>query len=130
MGEVISKQDGRLAWLDAIRGLTIVTIPIVHAALMLENAGFGTTKLLVFAVQFQTAGMALFFAVSGMNARRHIDGKWKTLWRERLAPIFWMLLVWGSVQWVTFGIFPNNDGAAVKIEWWRIPLGLVVPTSF
>ena len=99
--------EGRIAWLDLVRAISIVLVVLYHV-----GAGAGN---LLLPADSTTAGqrwaslnlmlapvrMPLFFMVSGMLAVRAVHRPWRAVVRPRLLDFAWPYLLWSALFAVT-----------------------------
>ncbi|UYY57055.1 acyltransferase family protein [Sphingomonas sp. S2-65] len=121
---------GRLHWADTAKGLIILIIVLSHGALFVEGAGYAQAWLRNAIGIFTPVGMPLFFLISGMFSRRHLDGGWGALWHGRLRAILWVLLIWVPIDWMLFALFPNFHDTAHGKYWWQLITAFILPSSY
>lgn len=100
----------RVEWVDAAKGAAIVLVVLVHSGqwatltqLVPEYWRIINLVLILFL-------MPLFFLASGLFAGSIITRSWPELWRTRLSPLVWALLVWTLVRFFYFLVVPNPTG--------------------
>lgn len=100
----------RVEWVDAAKGAAIVLVVLVHsgqwATLTNLVPEYWRTINLVLILFL----MPLFFLASGLFAGAIVDRTWRELWRTRLSPLVWALLVWTVLRFCYFLVVPNPTG--------------------
>lgn len=100
-------------WIDAGRGLAIVMVVLFHAANWLSVAGADVGAWIEANYVVSTLRMPLFFALSGLFARKWVSGPWRRLWDVKLRLYLWVFLVWtviGSFAFVA-GVRMKGEGS-------------------
>ncbi|WP_179950944.1 acyltransferase family protein [Xylanimonas oleitrophica] len=85
-------RPGRVAWIDAGRGVAILLVVLYHAARWLGSEPWEAVNAFV-----ATLRMPFFFVLSGLLATRVASMAWRELWRRRLSLYLWVFAVWEAV---------------------------------
>lgn len=87
----------RIAWIDTGRGIAIVLVVLFHTANWLGVPEWQAVNEVVASLR-----MPLFFALSGMFARKWVETPWADLWRTKLSLYMWVFVVWETIGSVAF----------------------------
>ena len=88
--------------------MIIAIIAIYHASQHMIALGVNTRPVGDLIFPLISTGMGLFFLISGMNSTRYICGTWRTVWRKRLGPLLYLLVVWIFIYWLFFDLLVNR----------------------
>ncbi len=123
---------GRRGWVDLAKGLAIVMVVGYHALLFLEPADVGVSPLGRARVPLELYPMPAFFLLAGVMQQRLRVSPWSLVWRRRVLPLVYLLVVWSLVRFVFFTALPQvrSDGPPQSgRDPWRLLLVLVAPDS-
>lgn len=125
-------EAGRRAWVDLAKGLAIVMVVAYHALQLLEAADVGVAPLGRARVPLELYPMPAFFLLAGLMQGRLRTSPWGRVWRRRVLPMLYLLVVWSVVRFVFFTLVPGvrSDGPpASGRDPWRLLTALVAPDS-
>ena len=109
--------DGRVAWVDAAKGVCIILVVMVHATIGVEIAvgerGF-MHAVVAWARPFR---MPDFFLISGLFLSLTIDRPWRRYLDRKVVHFFYFYLLWLTIQFA----FKAPDMAA-EAGGWTAPL--------
>ncbi|KEY47666.1 acyltransferase family protein [Citrobacter amalonaticus] len=104
-------------WINQIKGLCICLVVIYHSVITfyphLTHFQLPLSQLLskcwvYFNLYLAPFRMPVFFFISGFLIRRYIDSvSWKESVNKRIWSIFWVLALWGVVQWLALNALNN-----------------------
>lgn|GEM_PF-881365 len=123
---------GRYAWVDLAKGVAIVMVVAYHALLFLEAADVGVAPLGRARVPLELYPMPAFFLLAGVMQPRLTTSPWGRVWRRRVLPLLYLLLVWSLVRFVFFTALPmvRSDGPPQSgRDAWQLLLVPVAPGS-
>jgi uncharacterized membrane protein YcfT len=100
----------RVDWVDAAKGAAIILVVLVHSGQWATLTGLVPDFWRIVNLVLILFLMPLFFLASGLFARTVITRSWRELWRTRLSPLMWALLVWSVVRFCYFLVVPNPTG--------------------
>ncbi|MEO9325924.1 acyltransferase family protein [Nocardioides sp. C4-1] len=117
----------RQQWADVAKGTCIVLVVLWHVTrkdyLALDwdlgapvTGAWGTASEVLLPVR-----MPLFFLISGLFSARLLQRSWPEVWRRRVAPMLWLLVVWTLLHTLLFRLTPGFDTAVADD-----PVGLLV----
>lgn len=93
---------GRVAWVDAGRGFAIVMVVLLHSTDWLRSVGFDQPFWTTVVLLLSSVRLPLFFTISGLFARKWVEGNWGNLWRSKLSLFVWIYVLWSGIATVTF----------------------------
>ncbi|POT57697.1 hypothetical protein C3432_07010 [Citrobacter amalonaticus] len=111
-------------WINQIKGLCICLVVIYHSVITFYPhlttfqhpfAQVLTKCWIYFNLYLAPFRMPVFFFISGYLIRRYIDSvPWRICVDKRIWSIFWVLALWGVVQWLCLSVLnqwlaPNRD---------------------
>ncbi|UZN04122.1 acyltransferase family protein [Cellulomonas sp. S1-8] len=123
---------GRYAWADLAKGVAILMVVAYHALLFLEPADVGVAPLGRARVPLELYPMPAFFLLAGLMQRRLTTSPWSLVWRRRVLPLVYLLVVWSLIRFAFFTALPmvRADGASESArDPWHLLLVLVGPSS-
>lgn len=100
----------RVDWVDAAKGAAIIAVVLVHSGQWATLTGLVPDFWRIVNLVLILFLMPLFFLASGLFARAVITRSWRELWRTRLSPLMWALLVWSVIRFCYFLVVPNPTG--------------------
>ncbi len=100
----------RVEWVDAAKGAAIILVVLVHSGQWATLTNLVPEYWRIINLVLVLFMMPLFFLASGLFAGSIITRSWSELWRTRLSPLVWALLVWTLVRFCFFLIVPNPTG--------------------
>lgn len=109
--------DDRRRWADVAKGACILLVVLWHVTrkdyLQLPWTGdgpvtgaWGTLSEVLLPVR-----MPLFFLVSGLFAVRVLARPWRVVWRDRVAPLLYLFVLWTLVHTAVLQLTPGFDTA-------------------
>ncbi len=120
---------GRIAWLDAAKGLSILLVVLHHAFMAAEQVGEGWWAYERLNALFKPVRMPLFFLIAGMMAGRSLGQRWSALLGGRVAMLLYLYGLWTVIGWLYFRYVDPNDGYLLGqhrsqlVTMWVVPLG-------
>ena len=110
-GDVASK-GFRLAWLDYVRGINILTVVFVHVWRGVVSAGITPPNAGVSLFLDTIASMALFFFVSGMFISKSVDLPFASYLKLKAKDFVYPFVIWVTLH----AILHSTAGGSVNIE--------------
>lgn len=103
----------RVRWIDAGRGVAIAMVVLFHTANWLSAAGADVDAWIEFNTVVSSLRMPLFFALSGLFARKWVTGSWRGLWDAKLRLYLWVFVVWSVIGSFAFiaGVRMKGEGS-------------------
>lgn len=103
--------EGRITWIDAARGISIVLVVLYHSETWALPAGLHVPDALASLNDAATFRMPLFFLVAGMLGYKWAQKPWGDLRRNKLAYLVWPFLIWQvavlAYKLVAVAVFPE-----------------------
>ena len=103
------RPDGRVEWVDLVKGIAILLVALYHSALLLLQNELAAPIWDEANEALTAFRMPLFFFASGLFAASIVRRSWPALWRTRLALLVWMFLLWTIIRFVYFAFFPMPE---------------------
>lgn len=107
---VLPRTSGRVAWVDAGKGLAIVLVVLFHTANWTAIMPLDTSGWQAFNGFVATLRMPLFFALSGLFAAKWLTVPFADLWSKKLALFVWVFLLWTVVAVIVFQLAHIVEG--------------------
>lgn len=103
--------NGRISWIDAARGISIVLVVLYHSETWALPAGIHVPDALASLNDAATFRMPLFFLVAGMLGYKWAQKPWSDLRRNKLAYLVWPFLIWQvavlAYKLIAAAVFPE-----------------------
>lgn len=115
---------GRIAWVDAARGLAIVLVVIYHAAQQAVLRDLSDPAWMTWMQFLRTLRMPLFFVAAGLFAAKWLRRPWGDLLRSKVAVLLWAYAVWAVIRFGILSLAPGESaetGSLYKLidrAWW------------
>ncbi len=100
----------RVEWVDAAKGAAIILVVLIHSGQWATLTDLVPSYWRIINLVLVLFAMPLFFLASGLFAGSIITRSWAELWRTRLSPLVWALLVWTVLRFCYFSVVPNPTG--------------------
>ncbi|KAD3515265.1 acyltransferase family protein [Arthrobacter yangruifuii] len=90
--------SGRIGWIDAGKGLSILLVVLYHSTSWLRSAGVEVEPLEVVNRMLADLRMPVFFFISGIFAAKSVQGSWHDLFAKKLSLFLWIYLLWSILE--------------------------------
>ncbi|MCI0597912.1 MAG: acyltransferase family protein [Beijerinckiaceae bacterium] len=120
--------SGRIAWIDAARGLLIILVVAGHAIIGIVEAGLEKKGGLLSDINFYiyTFHMPAFFFLSGLLARPSVYKDSRRFFYNITKHIAYPYFLWGTIQMLIMNLFSNylnNPAPFNPLEFFNLILG-------
>jgi uncharacterized membrane protein YcfT len=130
-GSVTSRLDasartpatGRLAWVDAAKGLSILLVVLHHSVWFLQKSGQAPAAVVTANEALASLRMPLFFLASGLFVAGALAASWRTLLHKRVAFFLYLYVIWTIIRFTFFatvippGVDPDDSANPVRLVW-------------
>lgn len=102
----------RVGWVDTAKGAAILLVVLSHAGQIAHLIGDFPSRLDAVHHVFVNVRMPLFFLASGLLMSRLVERPWDELFRKRVIPMAWVLILWtliGSSVNQVVPLYPRVD---------------------
>lgn len=112
--DTTTRASGRIDWVDAAKGMSILLVVVHHVVYLMEPHGLVPGPVSALNSALASLRMPLFFLASGLFAWAPLAASWRTLLHKRVAFFLYLFLLWTLLQGVVF---------------WALPAGVAPPDS-
>nr|WP_255426299.1 acyltransferase family protein [Pseudonocardia sp. C8] len=99
---------GRLDWVDAAKGMTILLVVVHHAVLFLQQLGLVPPAVATANMALASLRMPLFFLVSGLFLAGPLTASWRTMLHKRVALFGYLYVLWTAIQYAVMVLLPAD----------------------
>ncbi len=104
--DTATRASGRIDWVDAAKGMSILLVVVHHMVYLMEPHGLVPGPVSALNMALASLRMPLFFLASGLFAWAPLSASWRTLLHKRVAFFMYLFLLWTFLQGVTFWALP------------------------
>lgn len=101
-----TRASGRIDWVDAAKGMSILLVVVHHMVYLMEPHGLVPGPVSALNMALASLRMPLFFLASGLFAWAPLSGSWRILLHKRVAFFLYLFLLWTFLQGVLFWALP------------------------
>ncbi|MBD9390670.1 acyltransferase [Agrobacterium sp. AGB01] len=94
--------------LDIWRAIAIIAVVFYHSFLFLEYYSLVPETYVLLNKALFPVLLPPFFALSGMLHAKSLQLSWRDLFRQRIAPLLYLMAIWTVIRWVYFGYVQDN----------------------
>jgi uncharacterized membrane protein YcfT len=103
---VPGRDTGRVAWIDAAKGISILLVVAHHAVSFLHTSGQAPAAVVAVNTALASLRMPLFFLASGFFMAGPLAAPWRTLLHKRVAFFLYLFVLWTLLRFALFHIPP------------------------
>ncbi len=105
------RPPGRVEWVDAAKGMTILLVVLHHLTLFLQPHGFVPGPVATINMGLTSLRMPLFFLASGLFFAGPLAGSWRVLLHKRVALFGYLYVLWATLQFLEMSLLPPGVAA-------------------
>ncbi|MDQ4116820.1 MAG: acyltransferase family protein, partial [Actinomycetota bacterium] len=103
-----NRASGRIEWVDAAKGMSILLVVVHHVVILLEPHGLVAGPVSALNTALASLRMPLFFLASGLFAAAPLAASWRALLHKRVAFFGYLFVLWTVLQSVVFLSLPAD----------------------
>ncbi|OZM76599.1 acyltransferase [Pseudonocardia sp. MH-G8] len=122
-GATPSGRAGRLDWVDAAKGISILLVVAHHVVWFMQRSGQAPTPLLAANEALASLRMPLFFLASGLFVAGPLAATWRTVLHKRVALFLYLYAIWTIIRFTFFAalvppaVDPDDSANPVSLAW-------------
>lgn len=97
---------GRLDWVDAVKGMSILLVVVHHAVLFLQQLDLMPQAVATANMALASVRMPLFFLASGLFLAGPLAASWRTMLHKRVALFLYLYVLWTTLQYAVMALLP------------------------
>lgn len=113
-----TRAAGRIDWVDAAKGMSILLVVVHHMVYLMEPHGLVPGPVSALNTALASLRMPLFFLASGLFAWAPLTASWRTLLHKRVAFFLYLFLLWTFLQGLIFWALPPRVAPPDAAENW------------
>lgn len=94
----MNKPQGRVGWVDVVKGLTIMLVVLWHTIGHNSRSPFFSAGLVEFNNCLILLRMPLFFFVAGFFVEKSLVLTWRDFLGRKVVPFLWLYLLWSELR--------------------------------
>lgn len=106
--DTMTRASGRIDWVDAAKGMSILLVVLHHAVILMEPHGLVPGPVSALNMALASLRMPLFFLASGLFAWAPLSAPWRTLLHKRVAFFLYLFGLWTVLQSLVFWVLPRD----------------------
>ena len=113
-----TRASGRIDWVDAAKGMSILLVVVHHMVYLMEPHGLVPGPVSALNMALASLRMPLFFLASGLFAWAPLTAGWRTLLHKRVAFFLYLFLLWTFLQGLIFWALPSGVAPPDAAQTW------------